>query len=214
MHLSDEIRMYINMAVGILFVLLTFSLEQNNITFLYGQYETVMASYLMYVMGIYCGRKHVETSTKNEIVIMISAFIMLNLCNNVCYMLGWNCSVNQMRNPYMFLLTSTLGIICFYYMARILNKISYARTVAAWLGRNSLFILLFQFVAFKIVNLIQCVVYSQPFYRIASFPVLESGNMWWFVYTIVALIVPALFGSGYLSLKEKIVNNKIGDYHG
>lgn len=204
MHFSDNLRMKINIAVGITFVMLAFSLEQNGIAFLYGQYETVMASYLMYVMGLYCARIKLETSWINETVIMILAFVLLNLCNNVCYMLSWNCSVNQMGNPYMFLITSTLGTVFGYFLARILVKIKICMKVLSWFGQNSLYILLFQFTAFKVITLIECYVYNQPLYRVASFPVMESGRGWWVAYSIAGLVIPAIIGTIWNQIKNKI----------
>lgn len=195
MRVPDGLRMGANLALGAVFVFLAFSLEQQGIAFLYGQYETVMASYLMYVAGAYLHDATFQADRKGEVAIVVSAFVVLELCNRVCFMLGWNCSVNQMGNPYMFLLTSAIGILCFYFMAHLLGQVDCVRRALSWLGRNSLWILLLQFAAFKLVTLIQCLVYAQPLYRVASFPVFINGGGWWAAYSLAGLVLPAALGT-------------------
>jgi fucose 4-O-acetylase-like acetyltransferase len=104
--------------------------------------------------------------------------------------MGWNCSVNEIGNPYMFLVTSALGITAVYYLSMLLGRWQWSKAIAL-LGRHTLFILLYQFAAFKLVNLLQCRIYDLPLYRVASFPVLESGHGWWIAYSVVGLFLPA-----------------------
>lgn len=204
MRVPDGLRMGANLALGAVFVFLAFSLEQQGIAFLYGQYETVMASYLMYVAGAYLHDATFQTDKKDEIAIVVAAFVVLELCNRVCFTLGWNCSVNQMGNPYMFLLTSAVGILCFYFMAHLLSHADYVRRILSWLGRNSLWILLLQFAAFKLVTLVECLAYAQPLYRVASFPVFINGGGWWAAYSLVGLLLPAIIGTLWTHAKSAL----------
>jgi fucose 4-O-acetylase-like acetyltransferase len=189
LKVPDGTRKGANLVLGVLFVMIAYALQCGGVG-LPGQFDTVMASYLMYVLGTYVGPRPAPVSGKNAALTVAIALAALMACSVLCSKMGWNCSVNEIGNPYMFLLTSALGITAAYYLAVLLDRARWSAAIAL-LGRHTLFILLYQFAAFKLVNLLQCRLYDLPLYRVASFPVLESGHGWWLAYSAVGLFVPA-----------------------
>jgi len=94
-------------------------------------------------------------------------------------------------NPAFFVAASILGIYVNIYLAKTI-----ARTRAVvffdYLGQQTLVVLAFHLLAFKIITWLQVIVQDQPLYKIASFPVLSGAHGWWIVYTMAGLLVPLL----------------------
>lgn len=72
-------------------------------------------------------------------------------------------------------------------------------------GQHTLSILIWHFLAFKVVTIIQLLIYKEPIYRIASFPVFISSDGWWILYTIVGVIVPVSIACLYSKTKKACI---------
>lgn len=59
-----------------------------------------------------------------------------------------------------------------------------------YLGKHTLYIVIFHFLAFKIVNFAYMECFHLPSYTIAAFPVLTETGCWWIVYTLLGISVP------------------------
>ena len=69
--------------------------------------------------------------------------------------------------------------------------------VMNFIGKNTLNILTFHFLAFKIVSLAVIVAYGLPIERLAEFPVLaHNSSFLWILYTIAGVALPLLIGEG------------------
>lgn len=63
------------------------------------------------------------------------------------------------------------------------------------IGKNTMDIMGFHFMVFKIVSLGIIAFYSLPIERLAEYPVLMGiGGGWWILYTIIGILIPTLFG--------------------
>lgn len=95
---------------------------------------------------------------------------------------------NKVFAPYM--LIATLATWCFY---SLFEKIKAAQgtctSILIYIGKNTLTILTWHFLTFKIVSLVIIRIYDLPIARLAEFPVIyeyaEKG--WWIAYFCVAI---------------------------
>lgn len=89
--------------------------------------------------------------------------------------------------------TAIIGTLMVFYVSKVIVK---QQTVAnKWLvfiGNNTLTILTWHMLSFKIVNLMIIYAYSLPIARLAEFPVIEeySQQGWFLLYFFIGVIVP------------------------
>lgn len=89
--------------------------------------------------------------------------------------------------------TAIIGTLMVFYVSKVIVK---QQTVAnKWLvfiGNNTLTILTWHMLSFKIVNLMIIYAYSLPIARLAEFPVIEeySQRGWFLLYFFIGVIVP------------------------
>lgn len=66
------------------------------------------------------------------------------------------------------------------------------KDVVTYIGRRSIYILFLHFLAFRPVVALQLLVYHEPAFLLASFPILVKGGSWWVLYTIAGVGLPLL----------------------
>lgn len=107
-------------------------------------------------------------------------------------------------------LASISGIIFVYMLSRMLAKNAFISRILSYIGKFSMYIMCFHFLAFKIVNVIWVWIYDAPKSYIASFPVLKGKGGWWLIYTIIGVLLPLILGGivkkVWNSLKEGMRN--------
>lgn len=97
---------------------------------------------------------------------------------------------NKIFAPY--LLIATLATWCFYSLFEKMNTAQGTCTnILNYIGKNTLTILTWHFLTFKIVSLVIISIYDLPIARLAEFPVITeySQQGWWIAYFIVAMVV-------------------------
>ena len=60
-----------------------------------------------------------------------------------------------------------------------------------YIGGKTLYILVFHFLAFKLVTLLFIGIYDFPIERLSEFPVIKLGN-YWIVYSVVGVVLPLI----------------------
>ena len=66
-----------------------------------------------------------------------------------------------------------------------------------FVGKKTLYILIFHFISFKIVSRVYIIINKIPFTELASFPIVENDNKClWIIYSIVGVLVPLLIKLG------------------
>jgi len=133
-----------------------------------------------------------------------------------------NMGANQYRYPLLFVVGAVGASYALLYFCRWIDKLcqnihvlEYIKNIGTFFGRNSLDILIWQFVAFRFVILLQMYKWHNPITwdeLLSHYPVYVVSNGWWIVYTIVGMVVPVLFCSllrakplGYITRKIHIV---------
>lgn len=93
-----------------------------------------------------------------------------------------------------------LGAICVIYFIIYVSKMigrlkdNKVHRLLVFLGKNSMDILIWQFVSFKIVIAVQLLLEYGSVSRILEFyPTYIASDGWWVIYTIVGLFVPILW---------------------
>ena len=203
---KDSIRMAVNIAVSVCLLILAWWWKKDNRHFVL-QFQSIASAYIMFCTGYYMKgilKRIVNAKYWFIIVGIVMSFGGLYLCDKLCSSWGWDSNVNNVSNPVMYLVSSYAGFITVYGIAVLLQKLKYTSSSLCVIGRHTLSVVLFHFLCFKIVSVIQCVIYHQPMYRVASFPVFYSKNGWWLAYTIAGIGIPVVLGSVYKKAKNSL----------
>ena len=91
--------------------------------------------------------------------------------------------------------TSVIGSIAVIYLTKYLGK--RVVNVLDYVGKKTLYILIFHFISFKLVTLVLIMIAQKPLTELTSFPVIGNGYSFsWVIYSIVGVIVPLLIEQG------------------
>jgi len=162
------------------------------------QILTSLSIYFVYVLGYTVKRINVLNHLKNRVwSVWISAataaviLAFLNQQGSVAV------NTNTYTNPPYLVVVSCLGCILCTSVALLLGKTEFVSIVLSYLGRNSLYIFLFHFLAFKLITCIEVVASARPSYLLAAFPILFTEGFWRIAYILTGLIAPLLVSEVY-----------------
>lgn len=87
-----------------------------------------------------------------------------------------------------FFIIAIIGSLATIYLSTLIPKI--VKTMD-YIGKNTLYILTFHFLSFKIVSFLILTYCDRPITELSSFPVIpNSSSFYWILYTIVGVAVP------------------------
>ena len=118
------------------------------------------------------------------IIFIISSFFVKGSINSQGYII------------FPYYVVSIIASVSLIYLTKYLGK----RTMNAldFVGKKTLYILIFHFISFKIVSLAYLIINKMPFTELASFPIVENDNKYlWIIYSIVGVLVPLLIKLGF-----------------
>jgi len=102
-------------------------------------------------------------------------------------------SFAQLRyvNPGFMLISSLCGWVMLYSAAYFLRQVVSVKQLLLEIGKRTISVVLFHFLAFKLVAAVVVLYYGLPAFCIAAFPTLygEKG-LWWLAYTVAGTGVP------------------------
>lgn len=108
--------------------------------------------------------------------------------------------------PYFF--TAVVGSVLTLLLSRkIMDKNCFkSRKLLIFVGNNTLNILIWHFLCFKLVSFLIIHLYNLPIGSLAEFPVLKdyASQGWWLVYTLLGVTMPLFFTKIIMFLKYKI----------
>jgi len=112
-------------------------------------------------------------------------------------------------NPFVFLLLSCAGCYLVLWISDFINtKTKYVRNVFDFIGNYTFTIMALQYLAFKLVALLQIWVCDYPIRYLAYYPVIpKNTHYWWIAYTVVGIAVPLFLGFVAEKLWHKIQRN-------
>lgn len=114
---------------------------------------------------------------------------------------------NVITNPPFFIVCSLLGFfLCVSIADFIFRYEGISKRFIIYAGRHSLTIMLLHFLSFKIVTLLQIVLFGEKIEVLSAYPVHVSSNGWWIAYSIAGISIPCLllfvFGKLEIQLKS------------
>ncbi len=95
-------------------------------------------------------------------------------------------------NPILFVFVSLSGFGLLWSVSRIMGKVECLSSAFQYIGENTLVILFFHSVAFKILNIILVVAYQMDSSNLAETVIVMEEYEWWIIYTIVGVTIPLL----------------------
>lgn len=111
---------------------------------------------------------------------------------------------------FIYFTISLIGSISTIYIAK--HIWGGGMRVMNFIGKNTLNILTFHFLSFKIVSLAVIVAYGLPIKRLAEFPVLaHNSSFLWILYTFAGVALPLLIGKGLEKIETLFKKQKKND---
>ena len=159
-----------------------------NITFPYRISRTMICS-LFYASGFVYNnriRNRISTSIKN---IMAPPLLLgyIIIASNTSAFLGGN----QFSNKLAFVVGSYMAILTFVWLSKKIAAIRMKGIdILVYLGMNSMDIVIWQFLAFRLAIITQIVIYGVGLKALTAFPVYDVSGLWWLIY-----VITGLFGS-------------------
>ncbi|WP_321332309.1 acyltransferase family protein [uncultured Bacteroides sp.] len=166
-----------------------FSYLNFHIPFLGINYRTLLSTSIYVGGSIYFAKEKfiLYNSTMLFLVALsvgLAAFFMPLTMMNV---VGW-------KIGYLFVV-AFLGIYLVLNISKYLSNTPLSKGLI-YIGDNTIIILTFHFLSFKLVNLLQIAHYRLDIRELAKFPVIDGNNTYyWLLYCIVGVSVPLLIGA-------------------
>ena len=151
-------------------------------------FDKVLSYYILFHLGrLFKEKIHIELNhIKRILVIVISAAILI-----ICRRFGEiDLDINQYVNPGFLLITSTAGWFLVYEISYYLARPKWLQKFMTIIGTNTMAIMVFHFLCFKLITYIQIQIYDLQASAISAFPVLYNLPFWWIAYTFVGLFIP------------------------
>ena len=162
----------------------------------------VLSFYCLFNLGAVIREIYIiEKTNKFHYWKIVGSLLLLIICNRIGSIA---LDENQYENPIFLLIVSICGWVFLYETALEIKKIKSLSDIIVCCGQNSMAIVVFHFLCFKIVNLIGVIVCKQPKGLIAAFPVLYNNGVWWIAYMSIGVIIPVLLSILWKRIKRKL----------
>ena len=156
--------------------------------------------YIGHVLAVYKDRYINWSALRYGIVLVISFCILLGLNMIGSIVL----SANNYENPVYLIATSISGWCFLFSLAHFIGMIPGLKKLMATVGKRTLSVVLFHFLAMKTVAVIIIMYYGLPAFCVSAFPNLYGEKGWWALYTIVGVGLPVLANMIYHLLIDRI----------
>lgn len=101
-----------------------------------------------------------------------------------------------------FSITAISGIYMALYISKLVNNTK-IKNLMYYIGKNTLIILSLHFLTFKLVSLLQIVIYHLPIKHLAEYPTIENSNsFFWIIYSLAGITIPLLIHYIYDKIKS------------
>lgn len=166
--------------------------------------ESFFSCYCLFHIGILLHQYESRISnikTMGIVGVLSICFVVLCVLNSFgSVALG----ANNYNNPIFMLIASLAGWFLLYASAVLLKQKVNVSKCLAYIGENTLPIVILHFLAFKVVSLMGVLIYKDELYKIAAFPVLHEGFGWRVAYTLVGIVIPLVVNELWINLKNKL----------
>ena len=169
-------------------------------------FAKVCSYYYLIVLGIFIKRykisEKISASNISYVVILVLSFVALLILENFGSI---GLDTNHYTNPLFFIAVSFIGWEFCFTISCLIKKVKISSAIA-YLGKNTMPIIILHFLSFKIVSLVGILIDGSPMFLLAAFPVLYEDGIWWIAYSLVGILIPIVFNYLYINVKNRIVN--------
>lgn len=148
--------------------------------------------------------KRLKFSIKNSYIILL--FLIIGIVSFI--LPEFEMGKQSLKYIFMYIIVSILGFFFVMNIATFINNFSSKiKLFFIYCGNNTLFILTWHFLCFKLISILIVLVNKEPINRIAEFPQIRAYSQegWWIAYTVIGVILPLLIlqCKNYTSLLKK-----------
>jgi fucose 4-O-acetylase-like acetyltransferase len=160
-----------------------------------------------YLYGKYIENKIFTYKNKPLFIIALISFILIAQINTC------NMGSNEYKYKILFIIGALTAIYCTLCVSSWLNKINQSLIVRQliYLGENSMPIVIWQFLSFRLIILLQILINHAPINKIFAFPVYDSSNGWWIIYTLTGIYASLLWAK-LLKKSHYFIRQSKGEY--
>ena len=195
-HIKNKIK--IQVIISIVFLLFGYYISQNQINLKLVDSAMFMC-YGLFVLSTHL--KELKIEKLNNFLILTLSFLGLIILNKYGRV---EMSMDIYTNILYFVTVSILGWLFTYSLSHYLSKIKYLKNILKYIGENSIYILIYHFISFKIINIILVVLLRDNITLISAFPTLYKDNFYWIIYTVFGIIFSIIIGQMFKGIKIKI----------
>ncbi len=147
-----------------------------------------------YVMG-FLYNKYLKTHV-NGFTGGLAAAAMLIMAVLLAVRFPSDFSNNRYENKITFMIGAVCASFFFLYASALIAQIrkNILVDVLCYLGKNSIHIVIWQFLAFRFAIILQIVFAGAPMSSLTAFPVYDSSGIWFAVYLFMGVVVSLLIG--------------------
>ena len=152
--------------------------------------------------------KRIMTSAKVSVATLLGSVIFLIAAR--CFGASVSLSSHRVSSVSCLLLVSFIGWMMLYSFSRISSSAPrILGSMVRYMGKHSLSILIFHFLAFRVVNAVGVWLHHDPPYMIAGNPTAYYGPTWTVLYTLVGIAFSLFVGFIYQRLREKYIQSDV-----
>lgn len=185
----DDNRIFVSsVIIGVLALFLGCGCDYYNIH-LPLELQTCFSAFFAFEVGVVFKKITDKAKTKNCILLSISTCLaLLALTHFGSIGLG----LNSVGEPWFYFAATILGLLFTYSTSIFIQKKITGKMVQCFvlIGKHSLSIVFYHFMAFKIVTLFQILLTNGDYIHLGCFPVCNTHGMWWTVYSLAGMLVP------------------------
>lgn len=193
----ELVKLILQGIVSGIFLAAGFYFSRNGIVF--HNLTIMLTVYCLYFIGLVMRKSALfqnDATTGTKITIAFLSFITLLMLNRFVTI---SIASNTYDNPMALISCSFAGFVFLYEISDII-KDTFLKKPLVLLGQNTLYIMIFHFSVFKLINKMAAKIMGMPDLLTAVFPVLLRGRYIWIIYTV--------FGVG-ISLCISLLVNKV-----
>ena len=197
---SEVIRAGVILLLGIIGIKIPIIIDQY--IFCRQVINTALVALIFYYLGYLYSR--FREKIKLNVIVAIAAFIFLLISRK--YFNVFLDIRNMFFNPILLIPDSLCGIYVVIYISKIVSNININLRGLNYIGRNTIPILAWHMLIFKIIDIIQIKMYKIPIERLGELAPINSSGIWWIIFSIAGVLIPTsicyvIYDSGKLLKK-------------
>lgn len=166
--------------------------------------KEVIASVFFIIGHLY---KKVGTAAHSNVLLVAIALALV-----VIGTFYWQCSMLSLvwQKVIPYTISAVCGtLVCFTISNHISKSSGMLKHTMVYIGENTLSILTWHMLAFKLVSLLIISIYGLDTCHLSEFPIIESYSSrgWWVLYLLVGVFVPLFINIVFKSLKNGFISN-------